>query len=109
MGAISSINSNIILDNILIEDVIFPIYVEGGSVSLLNSSISCDFICDYINVKNGDAHILNSKFYGSYAPNTDAIDLDNVSNAIVKNNRIYNFKGHNSDGIDFGQNSNNIK
>ena len=108
LGAISSINSNIILDNIFIEDVIFPIYVEGGSVSLLNSSINCDFICDYINVKNGVAKILNSKFYGSSAPNTDAIDLDNVTNAIIKNNHIYNFKGQNSDGIDVGQGSNGV-
>ena len=84
----------------------FPIFVKGGSLSIKNSSISCDYVCDFINIKQGKAFIESCRFYGSFASNTDAIDLDNVSNAIVKNNRIYNFKGHNSDGIDIGQNSN---
>ena len=47
-------------------------------------------------------------FFGSDAEDTDAIDLDNVTNGIVRNNRIYNFSGSNSDGIDIGENSENI-
>ena len=107
-GAISSINSNIVINHLDIDDVLFPIYVENGSLSLTNSTIKCEYICDYVNVKGGQALIENSTFYGSYTEDTDAIDLDNVVNGIVKNNRIYNFSGYNSDGIDIGENSQNI-
>ena len=107
-GAISSINSHIVLNHIEIENVEFPVYVEGGSIIINSSSIACDFTCDYINVKGGDALIENSIFYGSDALDTDAIDLDNVTGGIIRNNRIYNFTGFNSDGIDIGENSEDI-
>ena len=73
-----------------------------------NSSITTDVICDYINVKRADVIIENCHFYGSNAMDTDAIDLDNVSNGIIRNNWIYDFVGENSDGIDIGENSENI-
>ena len=107
-GAISSINSHIVISHIEIEDVVFPIYVEAGSISINESVLSCDYICDYINVKGGEALIENCTFFGSDAEDTDAIDLDNVNNGIVRNNRIYNFNGSNSDGIDIGEGSENI-
>ena len=107
-GAISGINSNIKLNQIQIEDVLFPIFIQGGSVILERSSIKCDFVCDFINVKGGEAIIKNNIFYGSNAQDTDAIDLDNVSNGIVKNNKIYHFNGYNSDGIDIGEEAENI-
>ena len=50
-GAISSINSHLVISHIEIDDVIFPIYVEDGSISISESVLSCDYICDYINVK----------------------------------------------------------
>ena len=108
-GAISSINSHIIMSHVEIEDVLFPVYVEDGSLSINNSFISCDYICDYINVKRGDALIENCTFYGSNSEDTDAIDLDNVTNGMIRNNKIYNFLGSNSDGIDIGENSENIQ
>ena len=107
-GAISSIHSHIILNHVEIENVVFPIYAEGGSIIINSSSIASDFICDYINVKSGNALIENCTFYGSDAQDTDAIDLDGVTSGIIKNNRIYNFTGFNSDGIDIGENSENI-
>ncbi|MBA64745.1 MAG: hypothetical protein CMG55_02985 [Candidatus Marinimicrobia bacterium] len=107
-GAISSINSHTVVNHIEIENVLFPIYVEDGSFSINGSQLSCDYICDYINVKGGEALIENCIFFGSDADDTDAIDLDNVSDGVVRNNRIYNFSGSNSDGIDIGENSENI-
>tara|TARA_B110000263_G_scaffold70950_1_gene61886 strand:- start:162 stop:4460 length:4299 start_codon:yes stop_codon:yes gene_type:complete len=107
-GAISSINSNIIIDHIEIEDVEFPVYVQGGSVMVSDCSISCDYICDFINVQGGNALIENSVFYGANAVDTDAIDLDNVEGGIIRGNKIYNFSGSNSDGIDIGEQSQNI-
>ena len=108
IGAFSIINSNLIVDHLTMYNVQFPIYVNGGSLKVDNSSITTESICDFINVKNGDANIKNSLFYGRNAPDTDAIDLDNVSDGIVENNRIYNFSGFNSDGIDIGERSQNI-
>ena len=91
-GAISSINSHTVISHLEIENVLFPIYVEDGSLSINGGVLSCDYICDYINVKGGEALIEDCTFFGSDAEDTDAIDLDNVTNGIVKNNRIYNFR-----------------
>jgi len=103
IAAISSINSNTIIEHIQIENVEFPIYIEGGSTQIRNSSIASEYVCDYINVKYGDVIIENCSFYGAHAPDTDAIDLDGVIGGIIRNNRIYNFQGDNSDGIDVGE------
>ena len=107
-GAISGVNSDISISHAEIEDVLFPVYLEGGSLHINQSSISCDFICDFINVKGGDAFIDECIFFGSYAADTDAIDLDNVTNGTIIRNKIYDFQGTNSDGIDIGENSQNI-
>ncbi|SVA05369.1 uncharacterized protein METZ01_LOCUS58223 [marine metagenome] len=107
-GAISSINSHIVLDHIEIDNVEFPIYVEDGSMTINNSTLTSEHTCDYINVRSGDTVIENCVFYGRGAPDTDAIDLDNVSGAIIRNNRIYDFTGSNSDGIDIGEHSNDV-
>ena len=104
-GAISGFNSNLIIDKLDIQDVLFPIYIQGGSIKLLNSTLRCDFISDYINVKQAKVLIDNCIFYGSDAPDTDAIDLDGVNAGVVSNNHIYNFSGANSDGIDLGESS----
>ena len=50
-GAISSINSHTVISHLEIENVLFPIYVEDGSISINGGVLSCDYICDYINVK----------------------------------------------------------
>ena len=64
-GAISGVNSEISISHAEIEDVLFPIYIEGGSLHINQSSISCDFICDFINVKGGDAFIEECTFWFS--------------------------------------------
>ena len=107
-GAISGKDANLTIKNTLIEDVLFPIYINGGSIDLIDSEIYCEFTCDFINVKNGAANINGNTFFGSNAINTDAIDLDGVTNGLVKGNRIYNLTGFNSDGIDIGEMSSNI-
>ncbi len=107
-GAISAINSNLYLDYVDIRDVPFPLYIEGGWSFVSNSSFRSESICDFINVKRGVTRIDSCFFYGSDAPDTDAIDLDGVSDGIVSNNRIYNFLGANSDGIDIGEGSDGV-
>ncbi len=107
-GAISARNSNLQLDHVDLRDVEFPIYIEGGSTRISNCTIRSDQICDFINVKRGVTRIDHCTFYGSDAPDTDAIDLDGVTDGIVSNNRIYNFAGYNSDGIDIGEATNGV-
>jgi len=102
-GAISAKDSHLQLDHVDLRDIEFPIYIEGGSSSISNCTIRSDQICDFINVKRGVTRIDNCTFYGADAPDTDAIDLDGVTDGIVSNNRIYNFAGYNSDGIDIGE------
>ncbi len=107
-GAISANNSNLVLDHCLISNVIFPIFVNGGSIVLKNSELSATGTCDYIGVKQGNARITNNIFWGNNAPDTDGIDLDGDNNAVVEGNRMYNFSGFNCDAIDIGENSSNI-
>ena len=56
---------NLTINNTLIEDVLFPIYINGGSIDLRDSEIHCEFTCDFINVKNGTALIDGNTFFGS--------------------------------------------
>ncbi|NQV51380.1 MAG: CotH kinase family protein [Candidatus Marinimicrobia bacterium] len=107
-GAISAKDSHLQLDFVDLQDVEFPIYIEGGSSSISNCTIRSEHICDFINVKRGVIRIDQCTFYGGDAPDTDAIDLDGVTDGIVSNNRIYNFAGYNSDGIDIGEATNGV-
>ncbi|MFC1762112.1 lamin tail domain-containing protein [Planctomycetota bacterium] len=104
-AAISSYDTHLILDNLTLNNVNFPIFLQYGTVTLSNSTIYTEVTCDYINVKYGEATILNNTFLGNQAPDTDAIDLDGTLNASVLGNRIYNFQGVNCDAIDIGEQS----
>jgi len=104
-AAISAFHAIIEINHALLEDVDFPIFTQFGSTVVRNSSISTDIICDYINIKYGEAVVENCVFYGNNSSDTDAIDYDQIVNGIIRNNRIYNFSGFNSDGIDIGEQS----
>ena len=107
-AAISAHNSNLIIENMTMEEVGFPIFISRGSTILRNSSIRTDVTCDFINIKYGKALVENCTFYGNIAPDTDAIDYDGVVNGIITGNRFYDFKGLNCDAIDLGEQSQNI-
>ncbi len=107
-AAISAFNSDITIDNVIIENVEFPIFTQFGKTTLRNSSISTDVICDYINIKYGEGLVENCVFNGNRSPDTDAIDYDLSIGGVIRNNRIYNFRGFNSDGIDIGEQSRDV-
>ncbi|MDP8207745.1 MAG: CotH kinase family protein [Candidatus Electryonea clarkiae] len=107
-AAISGYYADLIMEDLLLEDVGFPIFTQFGSTILRNSSISTDVICDYINVKHGKALIENCTFFGNNSPDTDAIDYDGIIDGIIRNNRIYNFQGFNCDAIDIGEGSRDL-
>jgi len=108
-GAISGYKSDLILNNIEIDDAPFPIFIKYGSVELRNSRLHSEKTCDLINVKYAtNAVIENNLFRGNNSYDTDAIDYDGIEGGEIKGNRIYNFFGENSDGIDLGERSKDI-
>ncbi len=108
-GAISGIHTDITLQDVIIEDVTKPFYSEYGNIVINNCSFRSKLTCDLINVKYASSVLIeNCDLRGNDAVDTDAIDLDGVSNAVVRANTIYGFHGFNSDGIDLGETCNEV-
>ncbi|MFH2141852.1 MAG: CotH kinase family protein, partial [Bacteroidota bacterium] len=109
IGAISAYNSNVIIDNTYIDNVIQPFYSQYGSIMIKNSEFRSERTCDLINIKYANSAIVeNCNLRGNESPDTDAIDYDQINNGIIRNNKIYGFFGFNSDGIDIGEAASNV-
>lgn len=109
IGAISILNSKVTISNTTIENVSFPIFAQNSSVIVSKSKLSSNTTSDLINIKNSDfALVEECELRGNNSLDVDAIDYDNITNGIIRGNRIYNFFGINSDGIDLGEGSSNI-
>ncbi len=109
VGAISSFKSDVTIENTTILDAPFPIFLQYGNVIVRNCNLHSDKTSDFINIKYAETALIeNCEFRGNNSFDTDAIDLDEISNGIVRGNKIYNFYGFNSDGIDLGEGSKNI-
>jgi PKD repeat protein len=103
-GAITSINAEVMLDHVKIENVHRPFYSEYGNIYIDNCHFRSPHTTDMINIKYADTAIVeNCDFMGNDAPDTDALDLDGVGYGVVRGNKIYGFSGFNSDGIDLGE------
>ena len=102
-GAISIVRSKVEMDHLDMDDVLLPIFGWESKVTLRSSNIHTPFTGDGINVKHGEGLVEDCSFLGNTAPDTDAIDFDDVVNGVIRNNRIYAFRGPNSDGIDVGE------
>ncbi|MBN2520818.1 MAG: lamin tail domain-containing protein [Bacteroidales bacterium] len=109
-AAISSYHSNLIMDHITIENISTqPIYTQFGHIELKNSKTHSYGTCDHINIKYADyALVENCDFRGNNAFDTDAIDYDQISGGIIRNNLIHDFEGFNSDAIDLGEELENV-
>ncbi len=107
MAAVSGWNSVITMDHVDIEAVL-PIFSRLGSTTLRDSQIHILFTGDGINVKSGAGLVEGCTFTGNNAPDTDAIDFDNVAGGQIVGNRIYAFHGPNSDAIDVGEGCQNL-
>jgi hypothetical protein len=101
-AAVSGYNSTLTLNHCDIE-ALQPVFARYGSTTMRNSTIHILFTGDGINVKSGDGLVEDSTFIGNSAPDTDAIDFDDVNGGIIQGNRIYAFLGPNSDAIDVGE------
>jgi len=108
-GAISSFNSDLIIENTTILDAPFPIFVQYGNIVIRNCRLHTEMTSDLINIKYAETALVEScDLRGNNNIDTDAIDYDQISNGTIRGNRIYNFYGFNSDGIDLGEGSKNI-
>ncbi|HPR32949.1 MAG TPA: lamin tail domain-containing protein, partial [Prolixibacteraceae bacterium] len=110
-AAISAYNASLKLDHITIEEIrTQPIFTQFGTIELKNSKLHSTGTCDLINAKYaGYALVENCNLKGNNAFDTDAIDYDQISNGIIRANKIHGFSGINSDGIDLGEESKNIR
>ncbi|MEE9429604.1 MAG: lamin tail domain-containing protein [Melioribacteraceae bacterium] len=108
-GTISVLKSKVIIDNVTIENVPFPIFAQNSEITIRNSKLHSNQTSDLINIKNSDiALVENCELRGNNSLDVDAIDFDNISNGVIRGNRIYNFFGENSDGIDLGEGSKDV-
>ncbi|MEN8158060.1 MAG: CotH kinase family protein [Bacteroidota bacterium] len=108
-GAISAVNSNLILKGVTIGGVRDPVYGYRSHVRIDSCSLSSRGTGDLINLRGcGGAVIRDNDLKGNFYEDTDAIDLDSVSGAVVEGNLIYGFFGFNSDGIDLGEGAEDI-
>ncbi len=101
--------SDLTLDHMeLINNHSNPVYSEYGQVVLTNSTLHSDITGDLINVRHGSGFIDSCIFIGNDAPDTDAIDYDQVIGGSILHTTIHSFYGENSDGIDLGEESQSI-
>jgi len=106
-AAVSGYNSTVLLNHVDI-DALQPVFARYGSTTLRDCTIHIQFTGDGVNIKSGAGLVKNSTFTGNNAPDTDAIDFDNVVGGQIIGNRIYAFKGYNSDAIDIGEGCQNL-
>ena len=86
-----------------------PIFAQYGNVVIQKSTLHSEETCDLINIKYAESALVeNCDLRGNNSFDTDAIDYDQISSGIIRNNKIYNFYGSNSDGIDLGEGSKDI-
>lgn len=96
-ATVSSILSDLRMDHVSIKSLM-PVFADGGSVQVENSSLQVTGNYDGINIKHAKAVIKNTVFPGT--PLTDPIDFDGVKNGLIEGCTIYN---SGDDGIDIGE------
>jgi parallel beta-helix repeat protein len=102
-AAISSWNSDVMLDHVQMENVIQPFYGNGGNFVLTNCTLDGTGTGDDIlNIQYASARIENCYLFGN-----GELDFDAVDNGIIRNNRIDIISTNsNRDGIDIGSSDN---
>ena len=103
-AAVSSLNSSVILKNVLFDNVSLPVSSQWSNMTIDGCTFrNVNEIGDYVNCNGGNLTITNSAFEGNNFADMDAVDLGFMTGTTeIKNNTIKNFTGGNSDGIDLG-------
>jgi CotH protein/lamin tail-like protein/chitobiase/beta-hexosaminidase-like protein/parallel beta helix pectate lyase-like protein/type IX secretion system substrate protein len=103
-GALSAVNSKLELSGVEISGVKDPVWCYASEVRIDSCVLSSRGTGDVINLRYCEGPVItHNELRGNHYEDTDAIDLDSVSGAIVEDNKIYSFFGFNSDGIDLGE------
>lgn len=97
---ISAVESNLTVDSVDFFNCYRCIYTKNSQVTIRNCYFSDDNFGEPIEITGGTTLIENCVFYNAAgAPSADAIDLEGVQDAVIRNNRIH---GTRDDGIDIG-------
>ncbi|MDT8432578.1 MAG: CotH kinase family protein, partial [Bacteroidales bacterium] len=108
-AAVTALGSGLLLKGVEISGVVYPVYAYGSQVLIDSCRLSSNGTGDLIHIHScRDAVIRGCDLKGNYYEDTDAIDLDSVTGALVEGNLVYSFFGPNSDGIDLGEHSTGI-
>jgi len=108
-AAITGFNSVFSLTNVTVEESELPVFIQYGNVVIKGCKLRSGTCGDLINVKNAESIIVeNCDLRGNDFYDSDAIDYDQLSNGIIRGNRIYNFYGYNSDAIDLGEGTTDV-
>jgi hypothetical protein len=108
-AAVTGFNSSFSLTNVTIEDSELPVFIQHGNVSVKGCILRSGTTGDLINVKKAESVVVeNCDLRGNDSYDSDAIDYDQMSNGIIRGNRIYNFYGYNSDAIDLGEGTTDV-
>jgi hypothetical protein len=107
-AAVSVFSSPVHLSNSKITDCIQPFNADSSQIYVGYCTMRSVNSCDYIIMYNCDGPVIEyNDLRGNNAEDSDAVQFANVSNGIIRNNRIYGFLGVNSDGIDINGGSSN--
>jgi parallel beta-helix repeat protein len=98
-AAVSSANSNLVLDGVSVHSVPQPFYVHGGKVEIRNSTFDGSHSGDdNANIQNASALIENTVFYG-----LGELDFDFVDGGVIQNCRFTCLSSDpNRDCVDIG-------
>ncbi len=108
-GAVSAVNSKLVLSGVKISGVKDPVWCTGSNVRIDSCTLSSNGTGDLIHLKAcHDPVVAHNDLRGNFYEDTDAIDMDSVSGALVEHNLVYSFFGSNSDGIDLGEHCSDI-
>ena len=108
-AAVSGYNSRFSLRNLTVENVMMPVFIRYGSVTLDHCRLHSTYAGDLINIKQADfALTQNCDLMGYEGFDSDGIDYDSVHSGAIRNSRIYGIYGFNSDAIDLGEGAKDI-
>jgi parallel beta-helix repeat protein len=103
-AALFTLNSDLELDGVYIKAPFTPVYAQYGKVSIINSEFFSSGTCDLVHLKYCIKPIVeNCELKGNTSFDTDGIDYDQVTDGIIRLNKIRDFCGPNNDGIDIGE------
>ncbi|MFC1650030.1 CotH kinase family protein [Candidatus Latescibacterota bacterium] len=105
-AAVSSLDSDVTIDNVRFENNRQSIFANGGTVTVRNCFFADSNKNEPINIKNAVALVENCRFENIFFE--DAIDYDGIHDGIIRDNEIFGTVDSDGDGIDIGDDCTNV-